>query len=135
MQTKTPSKKSPQEIDRIVGANIRIARLERKMSQTDLARLLGLTFQQVQKYENGANRVNVGRLVQIADSLGMPTIDLFQGTGADGKNRTGEALANLVRDRQTVMLVRAFTGIDDAEMRRSVVKIVGGLAGMAEETA
>ena len=55
-------KKSPQQTDVVVGHNIRFWRLERKMSQTDLANALGLTFQQIQKYENGANRVGASRL-------------------------------------------------------------------------
>jgi transcriptional regulator with XRE-family HTH domain len=67
-------------IDVLVGQNIRICRLQQKFSQTELGRRIGVTFQQVQKYEKGANRVGASRLSQIADTLGVPLVALFDGS-------------------------------------------------------
>src|SRR5262245_33978538 len=72
------SAKSPDAIDRLVGRNIRIQRLAKGLSQTDLAAQLGVSFQQVQKYERGANRIGAGRLVRIADTLDVSLLTLFE---------------------------------------------------------
>ena len=124
-------KKSPQQTDVVVGHNIRFWRLEKKMSQTDLANLLGLTFQQVQKYENGANRVGASRLMQIATALDVPIHAFFEGAGP----QTGQAESPIkfVGDQQALRLVRAFADIDDAGLRRSVVNLVEGIAGRQPE--
>src|SRR5216684_5373196 len=79
------AKRSPLPIDVLVGQNIRICRLQKGLSQGELGRRIGVTFQQVQKYEKGANRVGASRLQQIADVLGVPIPTLFDGasTAAD----------------------------------------------------
>jgi transcriptional regulator with XRE-family HTH domain len=120
-------KKSPQQTDVVVGHNIRFWRLERKMSQTDLANLLGLTFQQIQKYENGANRVGASRLMQIATALDVPIHSFFEGAGP--QKDEAESPIKFVGDQQALRLVRAFADIDDAGLRRSLVNLVEGIAG------
>ena len=67
-------------VDTLVGQNIRIIRQDRGMSQTELGRKIDVTFQQVQKYENGTNRVGSGRLFKIASTFGMPITAFFEGT-------------------------------------------------------
>lgn len=124
-------KKSPQQTDVVVGHNIRFWRLERKMSQTDLANLLGLTFQQIQKYENGANRVGASRLMQIATALDVPIHVFFDGAGP--QTDESESPIKFVGDQQALRLVRAFADIDDAGLRRSVVNLVEGIAGSQPE--
>jgi transcriptional regulator with XRE-family HTH domain len=124
-------KKSPQQTDVVVGHNIRFWRLERKMSQTDLANLLGLTFQQIQKYENGANRVGASRLMQIATALDVPIHAFFEGAGP--QTDQAESPIKFVGDQQALRLVRAFADIDDAGLRRSVVNLVEGIAGRQPE--
>ncbi|ODS00053.1 hypothetical protein AUC68_02680 [Methyloceanibacter methanicus] len=124
-------KKSPQQTDVVVGHNIRFWRLERKMSQTDLANLLGLTFQQIQKYENGANRVGASRLMQIATALEVPIHAFFDGAGPEADEM--ESPIKFVGDQQALRLVRAFADIDDAGLRRSVVNLVEGIAGSQPE--
>ncbi len=119
-------KKSPQQTDVVVGHNIRFWRLERKMSQTDLANALGLTFQQIQKYENGANRVGASRLMQIAEALGVAIHVFFDGAGNQAAET--ESPIKFVADQQALRLVRAFADIDDATLRRSVVTLVEGIA-------
>ena len=72
--------RTPHEVDRIVGRNIRIYRLAKGLSQTQLADQLGLTFQQVQKYEKGKNRVGAGRLFEISQILDVPLPSMFEGS-------------------------------------------------------
>ena len=74
------SPKQPDSIDQLVSRNIRIQRLAKGLSQTELAEKLGVTFQQVQKYEKGANRVGCGRVFQIARILGVHLTDFFDGS-------------------------------------------------------
>lgn len=125
-------KKSPQQTDVVVGHNIRFWRLERKMSQTDLANLLGLTFQQIQKYENGANRVGASRLMQIAEALEVPIHAFFEGAGTETPET--ESPIKFVGDQQALRLVRAFADIEDAALRRSVVNLVEGIAESRPES-
>ena len=75
-------KRGPQGVDKIVGRNIRIYRLAKGLSQTDLANKLGITFQQIQKYEKGTNRVGSGRLFEISTILGVSVIALILKTAA-----------------------------------------------------
>jgi transcriptional regulator with XRE-family HTH domain len=74
--------KSPNFIDVAVGRNVRVWRMAKGMSQTQLASRLGVTFQQIQKYEVGADRIGTGRLVKVAAILGIPIAALFDGTEA-----------------------------------------------------
>ncbi len=76
--------KSATEIDKQVGARIRARRMALQISQGSLAEAVGVTFQQVQKYENGANRVSTSRLAQIAEALKVPVAYLFD--GLDGRD-------------------------------------------------
>jgi len=71
------SPKTPDEIDVLVGRNIRIHRMAKCLSQKELAERIGVTFQQVQKYEKGVNRIGSGRLIRIAGVLGVTVMTLF----------------------------------------------------------
>ncbi|MAU99187.1 MAG: transcriptional regulator [Fulvimarina sp.] len=109
-------------IDAAVGRRIRMHRLARGMSQTDLARALKITFQQVQKYEKGTNRVSASRLQQTADVFGLPVSAFFDEArisqiGSDG-------LADFVTSREGLDLNRAFAAISDGDVRRGVVRLV-----------
>jgi len=73
-------KQDPMPIDVLVGENIRICRLQRRLTQTELGQRIGVSFQQVQRYENGANRVGASRLTQVANALEVPLLSLFDGT-------------------------------------------------------
>jgi transcriptional regulator with XRE-family HTH domain len=72
--------RAPDAVDKLVGRNIRVLRLAKGLSQTELADALGVTFQQVQKYEKGTNRVGSGRLLKISGILGVKITDFFEGT-------------------------------------------------------
>ena len=96
-----------------------------EMSQEKLADALGLTFQQVQKYEVGANRIGTGRLVKVAAILGVPISALFEGTDADEPSRSSLAL---VSDSRSFRLAHAFAAIKHNGFRLSLVELVEKIA-------
>jgi len=114
--------KRAQKIDKVVGRNIRIHRLAKKMSQTELGNQLGVSFQQVQKYENGTNRVGSGRLYQIAAILGAHVSTFFKGGDGPEKVRDPD-LIDLLAEPQSVRLIRAFAKITDSTVRRSLLDL------------
>ena len=116
--------RGPQSVDKIVGRNIRIYRLAKDMSQTDLANKLGLTFQQVQKYEKGTNRVGSGRLFEIANILGIPVVALFEGGKAALVKNDISSPMNLLADPLSLRLVQAFAEISQRRTRHSLVALV-----------
>jgi transcriptional regulator with XRE-family HTH domain len=124
---KSMSPKQPDSIDKLVGRNIRIQRLAKGLSQTELAQKLGVTFQQVQKYEKGVNRIGCGRLFQIARILGVHVMDFFDGSDA-GKPTVARNVRDLISEPQAFHLVEAFSEIGDRKLRRSVVELVKKIA-------
>jgi transcriptional regulator with XRE-family HTH domain len=114
--------KVPKAVDLVVGNNIRVQRLAKKMSQEKLAASLGLSFQQVQKYEKGANRVGGSRMVQIAEILKVPITALFAGTNT-AKLGAGNAVQLLVAKPGALRLLNAYSKISKASTRQLVVKL------------
>ena len=126
------SVKRPDPVDVEVGHRIRIQRLSRGMSQTALANHLGVTFQQVQKYEKGVNRVGAGRLTRIAEVLGIPVNAFFTGKEMldDEEQKAGEASPlKLLTVPGAFRLLRAYSDLDDANLRRSIVDLVVQMSG------
>jgi transcriptional regulator with XRE-family HTH domain len=121
------SSKQPDSIDQLVSRNIRIQRLAKGLSQTELAEKLGVTFQQIQKYEKGVNRVGCGRLFKIARILGVQVTDFFDGSDA-GKPTAGRSARELISEPQAYHLVEAFSEISDRRVRRSVLELVKKIA-------
>src|SRR5215471_5642880 len=126
------SVKRPDPVDVEVGHRIRIERLSRGLSQTALANQLGITFQQVQKYEKGVNRVGAGRLTRIAEVLGVPVSTFF---GADDAEITGDSELTgtstplkLLTVAGALRLLRAYGQLTDSKMRRSIVETVENIA-------
>jgi transcriptional regulator with XRE-family HTH domain len=117
----------PNQVDKLVGRNVRIYRLAKNLSQTELADSLGLTFQQIQKYEKGVNRVGSGRLLQIAGVLGVHITTLFEGTEGGEKSPANSAL-NLIADARALRLAQAFSAIKAPEIRHSLVEFVEQVA-------
>ena len=137
-----PIKRAPNPIDKHVGARVRMRRIMLGFSQEKLADTLGVTFQQVQKYEKGANRIGASRLQEISKSLQVPPSFFFDGapTGA-GPSELGfqeEASAAFVTDflstAEGLQLNKAFSRIQDAKVRRRILELVVSLAP-AEATA
>ena len=124
------AKKSPSAIDRQVGVRIRMRRLMLDMSQETLAAALGISFQQVQKYEKGTNRIGAGRLQKLAEILRVPVNFFFEEFPAPG-GRTA-ALPSYISDFLTtadgLALTKAFVNVRDARQRRCIVILVEAMA-------
>ncbi|MFM1813749.1 MAG: hypothetical protein RLZ98_444 [Pseudomonadota bacterium] len=129
-------------IDVHVGSRVRLRRMILGMSQEKLAEKLGLTFQQVQKYEKGINRVGASRLFELANVLGVPVQFFYeelqsvqQGSAmANGfaDSGTESYIVDFLNTREGLELNRAFVRIADAKVRRSVVELVRTLAGESD---
>jgi transcriptional regulator with XRE-family HTH domain len=129
--------RTPNPIDIHVGKRLRMRRLMLDMSQETLAEALGLTFQQVQKYEKGSNRVGASRLHRISEVLQVPVSFFFEGLAskATGKERGTEALdyvADFVASSDGLALIRSFSKIRNAKLRRSIIDLVERTAGVPE---
>jgi transcriptional regulator with XRE-family HTH domain len=127
--------KVPDPIDRHVGARVRMRRMLIGMSQEKLGEALGLTFQQVQKYEKGTNRISASRLQQISDALNIPLSFLFQGAPvSDGAVNGGFAegaadyASDFVMTAEGLSLNRAFARIADPKVRKKIVDLVTALS-------
>jgi transcriptional regulator with XRE-family HTH domain len=120
-------------IDKRLGDLVRKRRLELGMSQERLAELLGVTFQQVQKYEKGLNRIAASRLHHIAQALDMPVAQFFDGILPSAK-RSGAAHAASSggSDSETAELLKLFTSARSAKLRRRILETV---RSMVEEAA
>jgi transcriptional regulator with XRE-family HTH domain len=121
------SVKRPDPVDIEVGHRIRIERLARGLSQTALANQLGVTFQQVQKYEKGVNRVGAGRLTKIAEVLGIDVAAFFGAKDMiePGAKESGQASPlKLLTVSGAFRLLRAYGEIEDSNLRRAVVDLV-----------
>ena len=105
------TRKGPDQVDQIVGRNIRIYRLQKGLTQTELADQLDLTFQQVQKYEKGTNRVGSGRLLKIAIFLGVPVTALFKGSDEMADTDKQSIFDQLAKPHAN-RLLQAFARID-----------------------
>lgn len=130
------ARKAPDATDKHVGSRVRMRRMLLGMSQKNVSDPLGLTFQQVQKYENGSNRIGASRLQQIAHILQVPVSFFFDGH-APG---TGSSVAmaewvspTIVNDflstRDGLDLTKAFMAIPDAKTRRCIVDLVEQIGG------
>jgi transcriptional regulator with XRE-family HTH domain len=115
-------RKKPDQRDIEVARRMRAARLEKGLTQEKLGSALGLTFQQVQKYENGTNRIAAGRLHQIAEILGVPVGVLF------GTPSSSESLLELSDNAAALRLLRAYACISSPKLKMA-------LATLAEEIA
>ena len=129
-----PAKKSPKcpsAVDVTVGRNVRVWRMAKGLSQAQFAIRLGVTFQQVQKYETGGNRIPTGRLVKLAAILGVPIAALFEGTDAAEPSRS---LLALVSDRRSFRLAHAFAAVKDNRCRLSLVNMVEKIAASVPQS-
>jgi transcriptional regulator with XRE-family HTH domain len=115
--------KSPLPIDVLVGHNIRIGRLQVALSQTELGARVGVTFQQIQKYEKGANRIGASRLQQIADALRVPIPTLFDGAPT-AHHSSQQSVRGILAKPQALRLLLAFDQINDEAARRVVLHLV-----------
>jgi len=129
------STKAPNPVDKYVGSRVRMRRIMLGMSQEKLGEALGLTFQQVQKYEKGTNRVGASRIQQISEILQVPVSFLFEGgpTGLASPDGFSEGaspsyISDFLATSEGLALTRAFTRIADTKLRRSIVYLVEQIA-------
>lgn len=127
-------KKSPNPTDKHVGSRVRMRRMMLSMSQEKLGDALGLTFQQVQKYEKGTNRIGASRLQQISQILQVPVSFFFEGAPEpQGLTGMGEApsptyAADFLATSDGLAIAKAFTRIKDPKLRRRIVDLVEQIA-------
>ena len=129
-------RKAPNPIDQHVGSRVRMRRMMLAMGQQSLGAALGLTFQQVQKYERGANRIGASRLQQMSHILQVPVEFFFEGApnasapyGSNGSTLSMAAINDFISDSDGLRLIRAFMRIDNVAQRRRIVMLVQEIAG------
>jgi transcriptional regulator with XRE-family HTH domain len=130
-------------VDKFVGSRMRMRRLLLNMSKTEIGDALGLTFQQVQKYESGANRIGAGRLQQLCQILRVPVAFFFEGAPRAlglpdpiaAEAESPEYVSEFLSTSDGLALARAFTRIPDAKLRRAVVALVQQVASEPETIA
>ena len=131
-------KKAPNPVDRHVGSRVRMRRGLVGLSQERLGESLGLTYQQVQKYEKGTNRIGASRLQQISRILGVPVEYFFEGAPqtierslSSGFEDNGDTayVADFLATNEGIQLNKAFVRIMDPKLRRRVVELVSAIAG------
>lgn len=133
-------KKNPNPIDVYVGSRVRMRRMLVGLSQEKLGERLGLTFQQVQKYEKGSNRVSASRLYQMAQILGVPVQFFFEDLPEQAKGEFGNSngfsessqeamIMDFLSSSEGLQLNKALSEISDASVRRKVVELVKAIAG------
>lgn len=133
-------KKAPNPIDQHVGSRVRIRRVLTGMSQERLGEALGLTFQQVQKYEKGTNRIGASRLQHIASILGVTISFFFEGLPSETSAARAQSMdesdtthvIEFLSTTEGLQLNKAFARIKDPKVRRRVVDLV---ATLSNETA
>jgi transcriptional regulator with XRE-family HTH domain len=133
------TKKAPNPIDKHVGSRVRMRRMMLSMSQEKLGDALGLTFQQVQKYEKGTNRIGASRLQQISQILQVPVAFFFEGAPTLHPQPEGMAeapspayVSDFLATSEGLALTKAFTRIKQPKLRRRIVDLVEEIAGEPE---
>jgi transcriptional regulator with XRE-family HTH domain len=131
--------KIPNPTDKYVGSRVRMRRMMLGMSQEKLADALGLTFQQIQKYEKGTNRISASRLQAISQILDAPVHFFFDGAPHTGKGVQGHGdspspayVTDFLTTSDGLALVKAFVKIKDASLRRSIVRMVEAITAEHE---
>lgn len=135
--------RKPNQIDAHVGRRLRSQRVVLGLSQEELGRRLGLTFQQVQKYELGYNRISASRLYQLSEELGVPVSWFFEGAGSPAKADIAgsetlpsqEAENGRPAQRELLELVRIYWQIEAPSLRRQLHEIARILASNGEDRA
>ena len=130
------AKKTPNPIDKHVGSRVRMRRMMLSMSQEKLGDALGLTFQQVQKYEKGTNRIGASRLQQISGILSVPVSFFFEGaphspgqSGGMSEAPSPAYVSDFLATSDGLSLTKAFMRIKNSKLRRRIVELVEQIAG------
>ena len=137
------NKKQPNPIDIHVGSRVRLRRMMLGMSQEKLGESLGITFQQIQKYEKGTNRIGASRLQHIARVLTVPVSFFFEdapgspptepGIGGVAERPSASYVVDFLSSSEGVQLNKAFIRIKDPKIRRKVIELVRAMAGAEDD--
>ena len=132
------NKKQPNPIDIHVGSRVRLRRMMLGMSQEKLGESLGITFQQIQKYEKGTNRIGASRLQNIARVLSVPVSFFFEDapggeSGGMAEQQSASYVVDFLSSSEGIQLNKAFVRIKDPKLRRKVIDLVRAIAGADEE--
>jgi transcriptional regulator with XRE-family HTH domain len=136
------NKKQPNPIDIHVGGRVRLRRMMLGMSQEKLGEQLGITFQQIQKYEKGTNRIGASRLQHIARVLTVPVAFFFedapgapaaQPAGGLSEPKSASYIVDFLSSSEGIQLNKAFVRVKDAKLRRRIIDLVRAMAGEDEE--
>ncbi|MBY3117147.1 helix-turn-helix transcriptional regulator [Rhizobium leguminosarum] len=120
--------KSPNSIDVYVGNRVRVRRKTLGMTQNGLAELLGITFQQIQKYEKGTNRIGASRLQRISEILRVPVGFFFENGGSGPVDGATNELNSFLSSKEGLALNKAFIAIEDPNIRQKLVALAKSLA-------
>lgn len=133
------NKKQPNPVDIHVGGRVRLRRMMQGMSQEKLGESLGITFQQIQKYEKGTNRIGASRLQHIAQVLEVPVSFFFEdapGSSTESgfsESRPAAFVTDFLTSTEGLQLNKAFIRIKDPKVRRRIVELVRAVAGEESE--
>ena len=135
-------KKTPNPVDKHVGSRVRMRRVLIGMSQEKLGEALGITFQQIQKYEKGTNRIGASRMQQISNVMGVPVSYFFEdapgaesGSGAGfGESQGSDYVVDFLTTSEGLQLNKSFVKITDAKVRKKLVDLVSALADQHAKT-
>jgi len=122
-------------IDRLVGQRVRLARLARGLSQTKLASSLGVTFQQLQKYEKGTNRISASKLFEIARTLDIEIGSFFRDSTDEPNDQPIEQRDWEPLDRIDALIVRKLCKLRDTEVKRRIYGVIDALVDQAPAAA
>jgi transcriptional regulator with XRE-family HTH domain len=125
-----PHVKAATPVDVYIGEKIRGYRNQQGLSQEALGAMIGVTFQQIQKYEKGVNRLSGSRLQQVADIFKVPIAELFPRTMRSGKKKELTSVDRIVATRDGMKLVDSFVTIKNETMRAAVVSLAAQFAGL-----
>ncbi|MCH8685712.1 helix-turn-helix domain-containing protein [Pedomonas mirosovicensis] len=143
MKTKR-ARETELKLDREVAARVRAQRLASGLTQTELGKRIGVTFQQIQKYENGSNRLTAGKLIILSEILGVPVEQFLVESAPAHRPQPSPALSALAPEpsggsrsvhREVLELVRGFARIEDARTRKHILTLIKHLGATAAERA
>lgn len=141
MKTKR-ARETELKLDREVAARVRAQRLASGLTQTELGKRIGVTFQQIQKYENGSNRLTAGKLIILAEILGVPVDQFLSGSSAAQKQQPTPSIQALASEqagsarsmhREVLELVRSFARIEDPRTRKHILTLIKHLGSSGLE--
>ena len=117
-----------QEIDQHVGERLKQIRKQKGLTQDDLAEKLGVSFQQIQKYENGKNRISYSKMVELSQFLKVSLDSFIAGFGQNSQGMSDNVQESLVSQKETDELLKVYYSLEDPKLRKNLLKLVKSMA-------